>query len=138
MKSLPSTRTKACKTTRLIWARSLTISLVQPSLGATLASAHYDFTRVDPLMYTLMKEPVILPSSGTIMDRSVIVQHLLSDPTDPFNRSPLSVDDLKPGARWCLLPGWCVPSNREHGAAATELQAQIEAWVAEKRANKQG
>lgn len=44
-----------------------------------------------------MKDPVILPSSRNIVDRAMIVQHLLSDPTDPFNRDPLTVDDLIPG-----------------------------------------
>ncbi|EGD73293.1 hypothetical protein PTSG_05009 [Salpingoeca rosetta] len=67
---------------------------------------------LDPVMYTLMKDPVKLPSSQTIMDRSVIIQHLLSDPTDPFNRSPLSADDLVP-----------VP----------ELKAEIDEWLAAKK-----
>jgi hypothetical protein len=88
-------------------------------------------------MYTLMKEPVTLPSSGTIMDRSVIVQHLLSDPTDPFNRSPLSVDDLKPGLLLLLLSLPWFELTPLRMTVATELQAQIEAWVADKRAHKQ-
>ena len=29
------------------------------------------------------------------MDRAVITRHLLNDATDPFNRQPLSVEDLK-------------------------------------------
>ena len=32
---------------------------------------------IDPLTYTLMSDPVTLPSSGQIMDRSVIARHLL-------------------------------------------------------------
>lgn len=51
----------------------------------------------DPLMMTLMQEPVILPSSGKIMDRAVITRHLLNSDTDPFNRQPLTIDMLKPG-----------------------------------------
>lgn len=51
----------------------------------------------DPLMYTLMRDPVKLPSSRTTIDRSTIKAHLLSDATDPFNRSPLSIDDVVPG-----------------------------------------
>ena len=39
---------------------------------------------VDPIMDTLMTDPVILPS-GTIMERSVIARHLLNPHTDPFN-----------------------------------------------------
>ena len=42
-----------------------------------------------------MKEPVILPSSKNIMDKSVIIRHLLSDQQDPFNRDPLTIDELE-------------------------------------------
>ena len=52
---------------------------------------------LDPLMYTLMQDPVILPTSRTIIDRSTIRSHLLSDPNDPFNRVPLQIEDVKPG-----------------------------------------
>lgn len=44
-----------------------------------------------------MDDPVLLPSSGKIMDRPVIIRHLLNSQTDPFNRQPLSEDDLTPG-----------------------------------------
>lgn len=44
-----------------------------------------------------MDDPVILPSSGKVMDRPVIIRHLLNSQTDPFNRQPLSEDDLTPG-----------------------------------------
>lgn len=44
-----------------------------------------------------MTDPVILPTSGKTMDRSVITRHLLSDQSDPFNRAKLTVDMLKPG-----------------------------------------
>jgi ubiquitin conjugation factor E4 B len=58
-----------------------------------------DFTNApdeyrDPLMNTLMIDPVCLTTSGTIMDRSVILRHLLNSQTDPFNRSPLAEDKL--------------------------------------------
>ena len=52
---------------------------------------------LDPLMYTLMQDPVILPKSRTTVDRSTIRSHLLSDPNDPFNRSPLKIEDVLPG-----------------------------------------
>ncbi|KAL8243827.1 hypothetical protein R6Q59_010085 [Mikania micrantha] len=51
---------------------------------------------LDPLMYTLMEDPVILPVSKTIIDRSTIRSHLLSDPHDPFNRVPLRIEDVLP------------------------------------------
>ncbi|KAH6639448.1 ubiquitin elongating factor core-domain-containing protein [Boeremia exigua] len=48
----------------------------------------------DPLMATLMEDPVILPISKQIIDRSTIKSHLLSDPHDPFNRTPLKIEDV--------------------------------------------
>lgn len=47
-------------------------------------------------MDTLMTDPVRLPS-GTIMDRSIILRHLLNSPTDPFNRQTLTESMLEPG-----------------------------------------
>lgn len=44
-----------------------------------------------------MHDPVILPTSGKIMDRAVITRHLLNSDTDPFNRQPLTTDMLRPG-----------------------------------------
>ena len=48
----------------------------------------------DPIMFTLIQDPVILPSSNILMDKSVIITHLLSDLTDPFNRDFLDIDKL--------------------------------------------
>jgi ubiquitin conjugation factor E4 B len=48
-------------------------------------------------MYTVMRDPVILPSSKAVMDRSTIKSHLLSDSKDPFNRVPLTIEDVVPG-----------------------------------------
>ena len=50
----------------------------------------------DPLMATLMEDPVILPLSRHTVDRATIRSHLLSDPTDPFNRAPLKLEDVIP------------------------------------------
>lgn len=68
---------------------------------------------LDPLMFTFMKDPVILPTSDTIVDKSTITQHLLNDPHDPFNRKDLTMDMVKP---------------------ATELKHKIDKWLAEKKA----
>lgn len=51
---------------------------------------------LDPLMATLMEDPVILPSSKQTIDKSTIRSHLLSDPTDPFNRQPMKIEDVVP------------------------------------------
>jgi ubiquitin conjugation factor E4 B len=49
---------------------------------------------LDPLMATLMKDPVILPTSKQTVDRSTIASYLLSTPQDPFNRSPLKIEEV--------------------------------------------
>ncbi|RYP33004.1 hypothetical protein DL767_004915 [Monosporascus sp. MG133] len=64
----------------------------------------------DPLMGDLMKDPVILPSRN-IVDRSTIVQQLLSNPLDPFTRAPMKIEDVVP---------------------ADDLRMRIEAWKAER------
>ncbi|KAA6410505.1 MAG: ubiquitin conjugation factor E4 [Lasallia pustulata] len=70
---------------------------------------------LDPLMFTLMEDPVILPTSRTSVDRSTIRSHLLSDPNDPFNRAPLRIEDVVPD---------------------TALRARIQAFKAEKKGRK--
>lgn len=51
---------------------------------------------VDPLMFSVMRDPVTLPSSKVNIDRSTIKSHLLSDSKDPFNRAPLALEDVMP------------------------------------------
>jgi ubiquitin conjugation factor E4 B len=51
----------------------------------------------DPMMCELMEDPVVLPTSGKVMDRKHISRHLLSTPNDPFNRQHLTEEMLKPG-----------------------------------------
>ncbi|KAM7342203.1 ubiquitination factor E4B [Cochliomyia hominivorax] len=69
----------------------------------------------DPLMDTLMSDPVVLPS-GTIMDRAIITRHLLNSNTDPFNRQHLTEDMLVPNL---------------------ELKERIDAWRKEQRYKRQ-
>lgn len=64
----------------------------------------------DPVMGTLMTDPVLLPSK-VIVDRSTIVQQLLANPLDPFTRSPMTINDVIP---------------------ADELREKIDAWKAER------
>ncbi|XP_059086055.1 ubiquitin conjugation factor E4 B-like [Tigriopus californicus] len=66
---------------------------------------------IDPMMCELMEDPVLLPTSGKIMDRKHINRHLLSTPNDPFNRQPLTEEMLKPDI---------------------ELKEKIEKWKREK------
>lgn len=66
----------------------------------------------DPIMGELMVDPVILPSRH-IMDRSTIVQQLLSTPKDPFSNVQMTIEDVVP---------------------ADDLRKRIEAWKAERMA----
>ncbi|GAA5833631.1 hypothetical protein JCM3766R1_002595 [Sporobolomyces carnicolor] len=70
----------------------------------------------DPLTYEIMRDPVILPVSRTVIDRSSIKQHYLSDRTDPFNRQPFEWEDI---------------------VDAVELRLEIEQWLQERRRNRQ-
>lgn len=72
---------------------------------------------LDPIQYTLMQDPVILPSSRITVDRPVIQRHLLSDSTDPFNRSHLTADMLIPD---------------------TELKAQIDEFLRSRELKRHG
>jgi ubiquitin conjugation factor E4 B len=70
---------------------------------------------LDPLLYTLMDDPVILPTSHQTVDRSTIKSHLLSDSHDPFNRQPLTIDMVTPNV---------------------ELKAKIDAYKKERQQKK--
>lgn len=65
-------------------------------LNAFCRTAHSLQHGADPLMYTVMRDPVTLPSSRVVIDRSTIKAHLLSDSKDPFNRMPLTLEDVIP------------------------------------------
>lgn len=67
---------------------------------------------LDPIMSTLMLDPVTLPSSNVTVDRTTIARHLLSDQSDPFNRSPLTMDQV---------------------ITNLELKAKITEWIKEKK-----
>lgn len=70
---------------------------------------------LDPLMQEFMVDPVLLPTSGNIVDRKTITQHLLDNDIDPFNRKTLSIDDVVP---------------------ADELKAKMKEWLDAKKAAK--
>ncbi|XP_037076434.1 ubiquitin conjugation factor E4 B-like [Pollicipes pollicipes] len=89
---------------RQLAARSLEIRTRNAQKAVEFGDAPDEFK--DPLMDTLMEDPVILPS-GKVMDRPVITRHLLNSSTDPFNRQPLTEDML---------------------ITATELKHKIEDW----------
>lgn len=112
----------------------------------------------DPLMDTLMTDPVILPS-GNIMDRSTILRHLLNSPTDPFNRQPLTESMLESGnasETVCLwqgkassdmllgMPHWdaylfvsCFFVSVVY-SSVPELKERIHIWMREKQTGRPG
>lgn len=51
---------------------------------------------LDPILQDIMLDPVLLPTSGIIIDRKNIERHLMSEPNDPFNRAPLTKEQLVP------------------------------------------
>jgi hypothetical protein len=63
---------------------------------------------LDPLVLTLMRDPVILPDSHVTVDRATVERHLLSAANDPFTRSPLTL-------------AACLPDEA--------LRARIQAWL---------
>lgn len=73
----------------------------------------------DPLMATLMEDPVILPRSRQTVDRTTVRGMLLSDPIDPFNRTPLTIEEVIP-----------------NDALREEIQAWKAARLAEVRAQR--
>ena len=72
----------------------LTDKLAQESSQAEISTDDVPDEFLDPIMSTLMTDPVVLPS-GYILDRSTIARHVLSDQTDPFTRQPLSMEMVK-------------------------------------------
>jgi ubiquitin conjugation factor E4 B len=75
-----------------------------------------------------MSDPVRLPS-GQIMERKNILRHLLSDKTNPYNRQPLTEEELVDGKFLCsiLVNISCL---------VPELRERIQAWKAEQRKKK--
>lgn len=50
---------------------------------------------LDPIMGTLIENPVILPNTDIFMENDVILRHLLTNEDNPFNREPLTKTELE-------------------------------------------
>lgn len=94
---------------REVAARVAEMATKQKRHDELVADAPEEF--FDPIMSTIMTDPVILPTSHVTVDRSTISRHLLSDQTDPFNRQPLSMDMVQPN---------------------NELREKIQKWISER------
>ena len=121
--ALLSSAVKTCRRLNLLTGESMTAFESLPDLVAKEAQTVAEDEALvqdapdeflDEILQSFMKDPVILPS-GHYVDRSTITQHLLNDPTDPFNRKPITVDDIKP---------------------ATELKEKMNKWLEGKRASR--
>lgn len=53
------------------------------------------FEFCDPIMMTPIEEPILLPESKIVMDKTIIISHLINDETDPFNRTKLTIEKLE-------------------------------------------
>jgi ubiquitin conjugation factor E4 B len=49
---------------------------------------------LDPITAMLMRDPVILPISRVIIDRTTIERHILSKSVDPFTQTALDINDV--------------------------------------------
>jgi len=72
---------------------------------------------LDPINCSVMTDPVKLPTSGQVVERAVIIRHLLNDEIDPFNRAPLTVSALEDHN-----------AKPEVQAEMAALRREIEAW----------
>ncbi|KAI8591732.1 ubiquitin elongating factor core-domain-containing protein [Geranomyces variabilis] len=108
------------------------VAKVESSIRSTMAEEELlgdvppDFE--DPIMATLMEDPVILPSSGTSIDRSTIKELLLSDPHDPVNRARLAVNLTIELTHVFLFQFNRQPLKIEDVVPNDDLRIRIEEW----------
>lgn len=69
----------------------------------------------DPIMSTLMRDPVTWEGSHVTCDRAVITRQLLNEPIDPYTRRPLTAAQL---------------------VSVPDLKRRIDDWVTQQRAAK--
>ena len=70
---------------------------------------------LDPVMFTLMEDPVRLPHGGSVVDRTTYEQLLLSTRKDPYTQTPIKEGD---------------------GVPADDIKAKIDEYIKQKRAQK--
>jgi hypothetical protein len=81
-----------------------------------------------------MRDPVRLPTSGVVVDRSTIARHLLSDQSDPFNRMPLNESMLEPSIFFYFIYFLFILCNFiSLVCLGTELKQKIDNWIAERK-----
>mmetsp|Transcript_27403 Transcript_27403/g.51211 ORF Transcript_27403/g.51211 Transcript_27403/m.51211 type:complete len:342 (-) Transcript_27403:810-1835(-) len=74
---------------------SLSSSIEMQQLLSKLADeAPEEF--IDPITLLIMEQPMAMPTSRNRMDRKTLSAHLAINPSDPFNRQPLTMDMIYP------------------------------------------
>ena len=62
---------------------------------------------IDPITMLIMEHPMAMPTSPHRLDRKTLAAHLAINPSDPFNREPLTMDMIYPDValkmRYALL-----------------------------------
>jgi hypothetical protein len=54
----------------------------------------YDIEFLDPLVYEIIENPVVIPDINIIMDDKIISKYLVLRESNPFNRNILKLDEL--------------------------------------------
>jgi hypothetical protein len=76
---------------------------------------------LDPITAACMADPVRLPSSGVVVDRSTVARHLVTQATDPFSRQPLAMGDVTPDIALALrIAAW--RAGRERGGGRPKVE----------------
>lgn len=74
---------------------SLSIALGSKKILTELADeAPEEF--IDPITMMIMQNPMRMPTSPYVLDRTTISMHLAQNPTDPFSRRPLTMSMIYP------------------------------------------
>lgn len=80
---------------------------------------------LDPLVHTVMHDPVKLPDSRIVVDRFTIQRHLMTSANDPFTRSPLSLNDVQPDdALRARIEAWSLARSCSPAAAQADGSAE--------------
>lgn len=97
-KSLQICRKKGTLTNAEISRLTMFINKLRNLPSVKDTSGEFDIPEefLDPLTYAPMKEPVILTTSNTRVDRSTAEMILLNDPIDPFTRTPITEENVVP------------------------------------------
>ena len=123
LKDHPSASNEAHRLGRLV-ARVHAAAAVASSADDALGEIPSELC--DPLVFSLITDPVLLPTSAMVMDRSSIQRCLMESDQDPFNRKYLNAGMLTPLPRVKeAIGGWIAARRRGDAAGADALLRSI-------------